>query len=112
MRDQKVNFPIEKIENIILSAKEKSEANKEKILECDAFYAKHVPNKVEDRYKFSKYLLNPNKYRFRTVLRFVGLVFLFIKKLSDKCLKRKLEFLVQKSVKKRPVRSVSSPCGG
>ena len=64
--------------------------------ECNALskpaqclYAKHVPAEVEERYRFSNYLVNPNKLRFRAVLRILGLVFLFIRKLSAKCIKRK-----------------------
>ena len=43
-----------------------------------------VPEAVGDRYKFSNYVLDPNKFRFRKVVRVLGLVLLFIKKLRKK----------------------------
>ena len=98
MRKLESYFPVTTIDDIILSAKAKSEVNKEKVLTegdataADSFHVNYVPKEVGERYKFSKYLVNPNKYRFRTVVRIVALVFLFIKKLNAK-IKRKFAFL-------------------
>ena len=44
--------------------------------------ARYVPTGVQDRYDFSRYLIDPNRFRFRKVIRVLGLVFLFISKLS------------------------------
>ena len=106
MRGQEKEFPFETVNDLILSAKEKSELSKEKILPeghtvCESvLHATYVPQEVEKRYQFSQYLLSPNKYRFRTVVRVLALVFLFIKKISIK-LQRKFEFLdVQEHVSK------------
>ena len=35
-------------------------------------------NKISERYKFSNYLIDPNRFRLRKVVRIVALVFLFI----------------------------------
>ena len=37
--------------------------------------------KVKQRYDFSKFILDPNKFRFRKVIRILGVVFLFLSKL-------------------------------
>ena len=41
---------------------------------------KNVPQKVDECYKFSKYLVDPNKRRFKKVLKTVALVLKFVKK--------------------------------
>ena len=102
MRGEETEFPLLTINDIILTCKEKSEANKEKVLtEFESskleretcLHANYVPKEVEERYKFSRYIINPNKHRFRTVVKILALAFLFIKKLNDRCKKRKLKFL-------------------
>ena len=101
MRGEASDFPSATSKELILSAKEKADLNKEKVIpECReahtakgrCFHARHVPKEVEKRYEFSKYIINPNKYRFRSLIRILGLVFLFIKKISSK-IKRKFHFL-------------------
>ena len=42
---------------------------------------KFVPNEVGERYKFSNYIIDPNKFRFQTIVRILGLGFLFIQKM-------------------------------
>ena len=97
MRGDAKNFPLKTVHDLVLSAKDKSEVSVENIVPENhlAHVARYVPQEVEKRYSFSKYLLNPNKYRFRTVVRVLALVFLFIKKVSAKREKRKekLKFL-------------------
>ena len=39
---------------------------------------KLVPEEVGERYKFCDYLIDPNKFRFRKVVRVLGLVFKFL----------------------------------
>ena len=39
---------------------------------------------IRERYQFSKYIIDPNKFRFRKVVRVLALVLLFIKNLKDK----------------------------
>ena len=41
-------------------------------------------NEVAKRYKFSKYLIDPNRFRFKKVVRVLGLVLLFVRKLLSK----------------------------
>ena len=87
MRGREEDFPLETIEDLILSAREKSDVLKEKIIpECHTTtnVARYVPNEVEKFYEFSQYLLNPNRYRFRTSQRILGLVFMFLDKISRK----------------------------
>ncbi len=110
MREREENFPLTTIEEIALSAKEKADLNKEKVLADPMDFVnehKHanlcpdgsvcmltgVPKEVEERYKFSNYLINPCKFKFSKVLRVLALVFLFIKKISVRTIKRKFPFL-------------------
>ena len=90
MRGQEEIFPLKSVDEIVLSGKEKTDANKEKVLldftakNLSCLATKYVPSEVGERYKFSRYLINPNKFRFSTVVRILGLVFLFIKKINVK----------------------------
>ena len=99
MRGCPSDFPFSSVDDIKLSAREKSEAAKEKVVDVDAestFCAiTHVPKEVEDRYKFSQYLINPNRFNFRTVVRILSFVFLFIQMLvkSKPGIRSKLSFL-------------------
>ena len=45
---------------------------------------KNVPQEVEECYKFSNYLIDPNKRRFKTVVRIIALVLKFVKNLRKK----------------------------
>ena len=49
-----------------------------------AFVMKRVSNKVKEGYEFSKYLIDPNKFRFRKLVRVLALILMFIKKISKK----------------------------
>ena len=70
--------------------KRKNEADSEKVITdftCDnvqCLVTKYVPNEVGERYKFSMYLVDPNKFRFRTVIRIVSIVLLFLQKNCNK----------------------------
>ena len=88
MSEDEERFPLKSAKDIILSEQEKTNFEKECVVndilatfdsQC---FVKYVPNDLGDRYKFSKYLVDPNKYRFRTVLRILSVVLLFIKKCS------------------------------
>ena len=46
---------------------------------------RYVPEGVKDRYAFSQYLIDPNRFRYRKGIRVLGLVFLFIGKLLVRC---------------------------
>ena len=45
---------------------------------------KNVPQEVEECYKFSNYLIDPNKRRFKTVVGIIALVLKFVKNLRKK----------------------------
>ena len=87
MRNEEVNFPLKSINEVMMTNQERGQANKEKILpEVDNFEcltSRFVPDDVGERYQFSKYLIDPCKFRFQTVLRILALVFKFIKNVND-----------------------------
>lgn len=94
MRDDESNFPIVSIGNMNLSLSDECEVSKEKVqidIPNQVMVTKYVPEKVGERYQFSKYLVDPNRYRFRTVVRILGLVFLYLHKISRKV--KKLDIL-------------------
>ena len=91
-------FPVKEIDEIKLNDGEVADIKKEypKILNSDfdwspdlvsgasqilpAYAAyKIVPDAVMERYAFSKYLIDPNKYRFQVVIRIMAIVMRFIK---------------------------------
>ena len=86
MRESEENFPVKSYDEICLSIQDKVDASKEKIdAEVhDCFSTRYVPQEVGDRYSFSNYLIDPNKYRFRTVNRILALVFMFLSKINDR----------------------------
>ena len=92
MRGSESEFPMQSPSEIILCGDNHQEMLKE-CIEAESITGKGchsiictsrfslVPEAVGDRYRFSNYLLDPNKFRFRKVIRVLGLVLLFIKKL-------------------------------
>ena len=98
MRENPDNFPFSTVEDILLTSKETNDVTKEKVMGENAKVSlahtalTHVHKAVEKRYKFSNYLLNPNKFRFKTVIRIMALVLLFAKKLCDRT-KKQFKFL-------------------
>ena len=83
-------FPMKNIDDVKLSDQELAEANLEKVV-LKTFYNqtylgfnKNVDELILARYKFSKYVIDPNRFRFRKVSRILGLVLTFIEKLSNK----------------------------
>ena len=90
MRQPEEHFPLKKYEEICLSDREKGDAGKEKVEVDlhDCFISKYVPQEVGDRYEYSDYLIDPNKFRFRTVIRILALVFSFLEKINDRRTKR------------------------
>ena len=90
MRKNPADFPLKSVGEITLSGSAKVDFEQESInmdvevLFSDAreCYLKYVPDVLGERYKFASYLLDPNRFRYRTVRRITGLVFLFIFKVS------------------------------
>ena len=102
MKGEEAKFPLKTIDEIVFGAKEKSEASKEEVLEEFNIFSDEicshvtrvVPSEVGERYKFSKYLINPNRFRFCKIVRILAIVLLFLQKVILKCNKaRSFEFL-------------------
>ena len=85
MAGESSKFPVRTISEIILTNEGKRDAQKEQII-LDTFeantlsYNHVVPHVVKDRYSFSKYLIDPFKFRFKKVVRIVAWVLMFLKR--------------------------------
>ena len=88
-------FPASTIEEIRLTAMEIEEAKKENhidLINSTSFTSQLVPDDVRSRYQFSKYLVDPNRYSYHTVVRVLAYVMKFIRVLKEKRkVKRKLQ---------------------
>ena len=88
MRGAEEDFPTSIINDIRLTQKEIAEANKEKVVlrtficHRTAAFATSSNEQTKLRYDHSNYLIDPNKHRFRKVVRILSLVFKFIWKIS------------------------------
>ena len=89
MREDINDMPIVAVKYIILS-RDMTEFNKETPNEdftsknlsfISSIYSKkqHISPQVEERYEFSKYIIDPNKFRFEKVVRILAYVFKFTK---------------------------------
>ena len=93
------DFPIRSASQIKLSAQDLKFHNDESVIPNSDWINKQLSrdfnhsfvamseealNKISERYKLSNYLIDPNRFRLRKVVRIVALVFLFIKKLKLK----------------------------
>jgi hypothetical protein len=88
MRGEEADFPVKTVEQVILDNEAKSEARKEKIIVDvlqDSYFVGHIfipeqhdPQEVGIRYKFCDYVIDPNKFRFRKVVRVLALVLKFV----------------------------------
>ena len=93
MRKAPDDFPLLSVDQIVLSRKEKAAADIEMMIVdstdvARCFLTRYVPQDVGKRFKYSQYLVNPIRFRFRTVLRIVALVFIFVQKVSRKLRER------------------------
>ena len=96
MKGSQSDFPVKTVEELVLEAGARQEAEKEKILIDSSYLVCHsvpnpvylpiryVPSSLRERYSFSKYLLDPNTFRFRKVVRVLALVLLYVHKLLKK----------------------------
>ena len=88
MRGPEVDFPIRTADQIKLTKQEEADALQEMVViktfhsrrkaEFDAF----GDQQIRLRYQFSKYVIDPNRFRFRKVVRILALVLTFIHKIS------------------------------
>ena len=83
-------FPTCKVNEINLNNSQLDEARKEYPYEyLESIYLQRlVPDEVTQRYEFSQYLLDPNKYRFKTVVRVMAFVKKFVKNLQIRVKKK------------------------
>ena len=98
-------FPLLTVQETILNQDDLSELNKERIgskVDFQAHWALVEPyenSEIGKRYAFSKYLIDPNKFRFKKVLRVLALVILFVRKFLVKARRRELSLVsIAKSV--------------
>ena len=113
MRKDNKEFPIKSLDQIRLSREELAATQIENVLEhnldvtdiqssdennvymahkqqlyynesINVYQQKIIPHEVTECYKFSSYLLDPNKHRFRTVVRIMAFVLKFIKLVKTK----------------------------
>ena len=84
-------FPLLKVQETVLSLNELTDLNKERIcprVEFQAHWAAvnkpNVTTELGKRYQFSDYLIDPNRFRFKMSVRVLGLVFMFIQRISKK----------------------------
>ena len=88
MRGPEARFPIRTVDELKMSQQEEADALKEMVVmktfhsrrkaEFDAFGDKQI----KLRYQLSQYLIDPNRYRFRKVVRVLALVLTFVYKIS------------------------------
>ena len=63
-------FPCIKVHELNLNVTELSEVKKECAFDMNypIFVLRHIPDDVKLRYEFSKYMIDPNKFRFQKVV--------------------------------------------
>ncbi|XP_066914399.1 uncharacterized protein [Clytia hemisphaerica] len=82
------DFPIKKVSQIILNSSDLTQMKKEATFESNQHHSftktsghSSLPAEVSERYSFSKYLIDPNRFRFTKVIRILALVFKYLQKL-------------------------------
>ena len=83
-------FSLSTLSEIQVNKTDLEEVDREKIIIKSFFgnkkaaVSKYAAEQIQMRYQSSDYLIDPNKYRFRKVLRIVSLALCFIHKISSK----------------------------
>ena len=83
-------YPVKTIDQINMGPQEIADVEKEKITlktfhsQRNTSFVGKFDEEVKSRYKYSKYLVDPNRFRFRKVLRIMGLVLKFIRNAAAK----------------------------
>ena len=82
-----------KYEDITLTEDERNHMEKEviqfKSLACRSNVHSGVPEEVSQRYQFSNYVVDPNRHRFRDVVRLVAIIYRFINNCRERVQMRK-----------------------
>ena len=81
MQREEENMPIKTIDEMTLNGEQKRLAAQEmKAADLHGIYVNSLSTKVADRYDFSRYLVDPNKYTWRCVVRVVAYVLKFVRR--------------------------------
>ena len=92
MTAEPAKFPAMTINNIKLNSSQIKEAQHESKFDFEAVFIKrYVPDEVKQRYAFSKYVLDPNKFKFSKVVRILAFIMKFIR-----CLKKSIATISKK----------------
>ncbi len=99
MRFPDNQFPLLAVKETVLDSDEVTEMNKERI-ESKIDFQSHwaifeacEKTELGKRYAFSNYLMDPNKFRFKRVLRVLALVILFVRNFLSKARNRDLSLM-------------------
>ena len=85
MEGGECDFPIKTLKEIVLENNEVGDLNKESIIKENwGLTCKIVSDEYKNRYDFSQYLIDPNRFRFKKVVRVMALVYLFVLKFMSK----------------------------
>ena len=85
MSKDQSEFPTTRISDLTLSKAELSKVNEETLPHQTHFLSipdqssSIVPDEVKERYQFSNYLIDPNRYRFSKVVRILSYIYKFIR---------------------------------
>ena len=88
MSGPQTDFPVQTLEEIKLSRQDVVEVEKESIVHKtfhsnrSACFDDGAEEHIRNRYQFSKYVIDPNRFRFRKVVRILSIVLKFIKSAS------------------------------
>ena len=109
MKKDKSMFPVKSVEDIKLDQTQMQEFKKEMMFHdngasdilkmsfnCEIITRK-IPDQVVKRYEFSRYIIDPNRRRFKTVVRIVGWLYRFIHNLKSKVKKIPVEDWIGRS---------------
>ena len=85
MEGGECDFPIKTLKEIVLDNNEVGDLNKESIIKENwRLTCKIVSDEYKNRDDFSQYLIDPNRFRFKKIVRVMALVYLFVLKFMSK----------------------------
>ena len=97
MKKSKADLPIKTVSDIILNVTELHEIQNEAtstklaskdVFNCDSRRISLLPKEVKERYLFSSYLIDPNKFSFKKVVRILAIVIRYVKLLKSLVIKQ------------------------
>lgn len=108
MRYEISQFPCKSIKDITLTNSQQEEIRKESPFDFDglSYVQRKIPDEVFKRRAFSNYIINPNKYRFKTVIRILAIVIKFVFNVRKSIISRRQSPL--QSIKKKPITTKST----